>query len=92
MKKHHFSLGLALAHPTAQQRTYGYMNWFLTTANDEGRRPLPSCPPDAVTFRGAGSNIVYIDRENDLLVVLRWVDGRRLDAVLGGFLGALVER
>lgn len=77
--------------PTEHQRTYGYMNWFLNTEGDSGRRPLPSCPPTAVTFRGAGSNIVYLDWENDLLIVLRWVDGRKLDSVLAGFLGALEE-
>ncbi len=42
-----------------------------------------------MTFRGAGSNIVYLDWENDLLVVLRWVDGRKLDQVLARFLGAI---
>ncbi len=26
-------------------------------------------------FRGAGSNIIYIDRENDLVVVVRWIRG-----------------
>lgn len=75
--------------PTAQRRTYGFMNWFLNTEDERGRRPLPSCPPGAVTFQGAGANIVYLDWEHDLLVVLRWVDGRRLDAVLAGFLAAV---
>ena len=65
------------------------MNWFLNTADEGGRRPLPSCPPTAVTFRGAGANIVYLDWENDLCVVLRWIDGGALDGVLSGFLDAI---
>jgi CubicO group peptidase (beta-lactamase class C family) len=75
--------------PTDVRPTYGFMNWFLNTADAKGRRPLPSCPEDAVTFRGAGANIVYIDAQSDLLIVLRWVDSRRLDGVLAGFLAAL---
>lgn len=74
--------------PTDVQPTYGYMNWFLNTRGTRGL-PLPSCPESAVTFRGAGANIVYLDWENDLLIVLRWVDSRKLDSVLAGFLGAI---
>lgn len=73
--------------PTEVRRGYGFMNWFLNT----DRRPLPSAPADAVTFRGAGANIVYVDRANDLVIVLRWIDGGHLDEVIGGFLGALVD-
>ena len=77
--------------PTATNPTYGFMNWFLNTPSASGERPLPSCPESAVTFRGAGANVVYLDWEHDLVVVLRWVDGNRLDAVLAGFLAAIVE-
>jgi len=75
--------------PTATNPTYGFMNWFLNTPSPNGGRPLPSCPESSVTFRGAGANIVYVDWRNDLLVVLRWVDGGRLDEVLGGFVAAI---
>jgi hypothetical protein len=34
---------------------------------------MPAAPETAVTFRGAGSNIIYIDWENDLVVVVRWI-------------------
>jgi hypothetical protein len=49
----------------------GFMNWFLNTK----REALPHAPESAVTFRGAGNNIVYIDWENDLVVVVRWIRG-----------------
>ena len=49
---------------------YGYCNWFLNT----GRKPLPAAPESSVTFRGNGQNIIYIDWENDVVAVVRWID------------------
>jgi hypothetical protein len=59
------------------------MNWFLNT----GRKPLPSVPESTVTFRGNGQNIIYVDWQNDLVVVTRWIAGG--DA-LNEFLGKVV--
>ena len=47
------------------------MNWFL----NPGRQPLPSVPESSVTFRGNGQNIIYVDWQNDLVVVVRWIGG-----------------
>ena len=63
---------------------YGFMNWYLNT----GRKSLPSTPESSVTFRGNGQNIVYVDWENDLVVVVRWIGG---DKALDGFLGRVLE-
>jgi len=71
--------------PGPANQNYGYMNWFLNTA----RKPLPSAPASAVTFQGNGSNIIYIDWENDLVVVVRWIQQRALDDFLGRVLGSL---
>jgi hypothetical protein len=66
--------------PGPANAEYGYMNWFLNT----GRKPLPSVPESSVTFRGNGQNIIYIDWQNDLVVVTRWIAaGRALDEFLG---------
>jgi CubicO group peptidase (beta-lactamase class C family) len=71
--------------PGADNAEYGYCNWFLNT----GRKALPSAPESSVTFRGNGQNIVYIDRDNDLLVVVRWIDrGDALDQFIGKVLAA----
>ncbi len=68
---------------------YGYMNWYLHTA----RKPLPSAPESSVTFRGNGQNIVYIDWENDLVVVVRWIrGGPALNDFLGRVLAAVQRR
>jgi CubicO group peptidase (beta-lactamase class C family) len=72
--------------PGPANAEYGYMNWFLNTA----RKPLPSAPASSVTFRGSGQNIVYVDWENDLVVVVRWIrSGDALDAFLGKILASI---
>jgi CubicO group peptidase (beta-lactamase class C family) len=72
--------------PGTANAEYGYMNWFLNT----GRKPVPSVPESSVTFRGNGQNIVYVDWENDLVVVVRWItSGDALDAFLGKVLASL---
>jgi CubicO group peptidase (beta-lactamase class C family) len=71
--------------PGSANDTYGFMNWFLNT----GRKPFPSAPASSVTFQGNGSNIIYIDWENDLVVVVRWIQQRAFDGFIGGVLGAL---
>lgn len=68
---------------------YGYANWFLNTA----RKPLPSAPESSVTFRGNGQNIIYLDWENDLVVVVRWIgNGPVLNEFIGKVLAALPAR
>ena len=75
--------------------TYGYCNWFLNTPGkgsdgSEGARPFPFAPPSSVTFQGNGVNIVYLDWENDLVVVGRWIDGNKnFDQFLGKVIGAV---
>ena len=65
---------------------YGFMNWFLNT----GRKPLPAAPESSVTFRGNGQNIVYIDWDNDLVVVVRWINtGPPLNEFIGKVLAAM---
>lgn len=58
---------------------YGFMNYFLNT----GRRAMPSAPETSFQHRGAGNNIIYVDPENDLLVVARWINSvRSMDGVI----------
>jgi len=72
--------------PGPANAEYGYMNWFLNT----GRKPLPAAPDTSVTFRGNGANIIYIDREHDLVVVVRWIaGGNALNDFLGKVLAAI---
>ena len=68
---------------------YGFMNWFL----NPGRKSLPAAPESSVTFRGNGQNIIYVDWDNDLVVVTRWIrGGPALNDFLGKVLGAITKR
>ena len=60
-------------------KVYGFMNWFLnvprpTAAGAPGAKMYPAAPDSAVCFRGNGENLVYVDWENDLVVVVRWIN------------------
>jgi CubicO group peptidase (beta-lactamase class C family) len=68
---------------------YGFMNWYLNT----GRKPMPAVPESSVMFVGNGQNIIYIDWENDLVVVTRWIrGGPALNDFLGKVVGAVTGR
>lgn len=71
--------------PTAPKTDYGYMNWFLNT----GRKFLPSAPETAFTHVGNGNNLIYVDPEHELVAVIRWIDSRSQDAVIGKIIEAL---
>ena len=77
---------IEMARTPGVNQGYGFMNWFLNEpyVNDEGerRQALPSAPETVVAFRGAGANIIYIDWENALVVVVRWIGGG-LDEFIG---------
>ena len=57
---------------------YGFM-WWLNT----GQKQWPGVPESAFAMLGAGSNICFVDPDHDLVVVLRWVDRRSRDILLG---------
>jgi len=61
--------------PTAPEPTYGFMNWFLNT----DKKYYPSAPASAFVHVGNGTNIIYIDPENDLVIVVRWIENNKID-------------
>jgi len=71
--------------PTKPEPGYGFMNYFLNT----GKKALPSAPESSYAHRGAGPNIVYVDKENDLVVVIRWISDDKADAFIGRVLAAI---
>ena len=64
---------------------YGYMNWFL---NSGAKPAFPSAPRSTVTFQGNGSNIIYIDWQNDLVVVVRWIRQNAFNEFIGQVVGS----
>jgi CubicO group peptidase (beta-lactamase class C family) len=55
--------------PSAANERYGYMWWL----NRGPQRVAPGAPETAFYAAGGGGNYVWVDRENDLVMVVRWV-------------------
>lgn len=64
--------------PTEANTNYGFMNWFLNVNKDR----LPSAPTTAFFHLGAGVNMVYVDQENDLVIVARWIKSDAMDGIV----------
>jgi CubicO group peptidase (beta-lactamase class C family) len=64
--------------PTSVQPTYGFMNWFLNT----DKKLYANAPASAFVHVGNGTNIIYIDPDNDLVIVARWIENSKIDAFL----------
>ncbi|TDH29351.1 class C beta-lactamase-related serine hydrolase [Segetibacter sp. 3557_3] len=71
--------------PTSAQPTYGYMNFFLNTA----KKYMPSAPETAFVHVGNGTNFIYVDREHELVVVVRWIENNAVDGMVKAVLEAL---
>jgi len=64
--------------PSKANIGYGYMNFFLNTDN----KFIPSAPASAFAHVGNGANYIYVDPENDLVIVLRWIDTKSLNGII----------
>jgi CubicO group peptidase (beta-lactamase class C family) len=67
--------------PSSLNPQYGLLWWL-----NSGRAQFPGTPESSFAARGAGSNVVWIDPEHDLVVVVRWID----KASVGGFIERVV--
>jgi len=63
---------------------YGLM-WWLNT----GRRQFAAASESSYFALGWGSHIVWIDPENDLVTVLRWIDRKKAPEFVERLLGAI---
>jgi CubicO group peptidase (beta-lactamase class C family) len=70
--------------PTSVQPTYGFMNFYLNT----DKKLYASAPATAFAHIGAGSNIIYVDPENDLIIVARWIEGNAMNGLIDKVLRA----
>jgi CubicO group peptidase (beta-lactamase class C family) len=70
----------AMSTPSPTNGSYGYL-WWLNRAGVRYRGAPESC----FYATGAGSNIIWIDPEHDIVAVMRWID----KASVGGFLTRL---
>lgn len=60
--------------PCPLQKDYGFM-WWLNTGNTQA----PSAPESSFFARGVGVNWVWCEPENDMVAVVRWIDGDHTD-------------
>jgi CubicO group peptidase (beta-lactamase class C family) len=76
---------LALAtSPGKANDAYGFANFFLNT----GKKAIPSAPASAFYHLGNGNNVIYVDREHDLVIVARWMNNLR---AMDGMVKALTQ-
>ena len=73
-----------LRSPCTINAGYGYL-WWLNT----DRREWPSAPKSSYAAVGAGTSILWIDPENDLILVARWIDQEKIADLIDHFVGAL---
>src|SRR5207237_3203123 len=73
--------------PTPAEPGYGFMNWY----NNRDRKLLPSAPASAFAHLGNGTNMIYVDPENELVAVVRWIDRKALDEFVKRLLAAMKQ-
>jgi CubicO group peptidase (beta-lactamase class C family) len=72
--------------PSALNPQYGLL-WWLNT----DRAQAPNAPASCRAARGAGSNVIWIDPEHDLVVVVRWIDKPSFPAFIDLILDAVTD-
>lgn len=70
--------------PSPTNPDYGFLWWL-----NRGRARFPNATEASHFALGAGSNIIWIEPENDLVVVARWADQTQFNALFGHVMGAL---
>lgn len=72
----------AMLAPSPTNESYGYLWWL-----NRGPSRHPPASHASVFALGAGTNLIWIDPDNDLVVVLRWIDKSAVD----GFMARLMD-
>ncbi len=70
--------------PSATNPDYGFLWWL-----NRGKARYPAATERSVFALGAGSNIIWVEPENDLVVVGRWADQTKFNTFFGHVMGAL---
>ncbi len=70
--------------PCALNPRYGLYWWLYSDGTYQ-----PAAPRSSVFASGAGGNVTWVDREHDLVAVLRWIDPACLNDFIGQVLAAI---
>ena len=73
----------AMLEPSPTLANYGYLWWL-----NRGPAARPNLPATAVFALGAGTSAIWLDPVQDLVAVLRWIDGASLDGFVDRMLAA----
>ena len=73
--------------PTPIKPVYGYMWWL-----NPGGQQYAAASHASVFALGAGGNIIWIEPEDDLVVVTRWLDTRNANEFMRLVRAAVVRR
>jgi hypothetical protein len=65
---------------------------MLNRPDENGRKRYPSAPDSAWAHLGNGTNMIYCDPENDLVVVARWIADGAIDELLGLIIRSIREQ
>ena len=71
--------------PTTVEPTYGFMNWFLNT----DKKYYSNASASAFVHVGNGTNIIYIDPENDIVIVARWIENGNINEFIGKVMASI---
>lgn len=71
--------------PTPVKVDYGYMNYFLNT----DKKYLPDAPESAYAHIGNGTNMIYVDAKNELVIVARWIANNKLNELVKSVLKSM---
>lgn len=64
--------------PSQAENNYGYMWWL----NTEGRRQWEGVNESVFYAAGFGGNYIVVDKENDLVVVTRWLEPSKMGEMM----------
>lgn len=70
--------------PSPTLANYGFL-WWLNTGTDAN----PDLPASAFSALGAGTNLIWISPEHDVVAVVRWIDKGALEPFLTRLAGAV---
>lgn len=73
----------AMLTPSPTNPDYGYLWWL-----NRGRSRFSNASEGSVFALGAGSNVIWVDPENDMVVVARWMDQTKFNAFFGHVMDA----
>lgn len=69
--------------PSPTLGNYGYLWWLA-----RGPAARPGLPQTAFSALGAGSNVIWVEPERDIVAVLRWINGASTEGFIDRLLAA----